>query len=114
MVLWNLSVSSDELGSFVHKPQATADGNFQQNQKAKNFDQKDAPLTMGAAYYAHEEAFAKYQAQDAASEATETQEVCGSLVAEAFSDVGPRTLLVGTLQPWDSEGTGGTYRASSV
>ncbi|RDX43436.1 hypothetical protein OH76DRAFT_1458396 [Lentinus brumalis] len=39
----------------------TADGNFQQNQKLKLSNPNDEPLTPGAAYYAHEHDFAKYQ-----------------------------------------------------
>ncbi|KAI0708129.1 hypothetical protein C8T65DRAFT_708633 [Cerioporus squamosus] len=41
----------------------TADGNFQQNQKLKPSDPNDEPLTLGAAFYAHEHDFATYQAK---------------------------------------------------
>ncbi|KAI0050137.1 hypothetical protein FA95DRAFT_686892 [Auriscalpium vulgare] len=39
----------------------TIDGNFHQNQRLKPHDPDDFPLTLGAAYFAHEEDFAKYQ-----------------------------------------------------
>ena len=36
------------------------DGNFQLNQKDKAMDVNDRPLTMGAAYYPHEEQYMQY------------------------------------------------------
>ena len=65
---------ADKNRRYIHLPQTSLDGNFQNNQKHKKFDPLDAPLTMGAAYYAHEGAFAKYQSQQFTSDA---QEVCG-------------------------------------
>lgn len=37
------------------------DGNFQQNQREKPMDAHDFPLTKGAAYFAHEDDFTRYQ-----------------------------------------------------
>lgn len=39
------------------------DGNFHQNQKEKATDPNDFPLTEGAAYFANESDFKKYQMQ---------------------------------------------------
>ncbi len=50
----------------------TADGNFQQSQKMKPSDPNDEPLTLGAAFYAHEHDFAYYQA----NRGKEKKEVC--------------------------------------
>ena len=40
------------------------DGNFQLNQKEKMMDLNDRPLTMGAAYYPHEERYMQYLSEN--------------------------------------------------
>lgn len=45
---------------FLDALYVAVDGNFTNNQKEKNTDENDVPLTMGGAYFANEKAFEAY------------------------------------------------------